>query len=94
MYDVSRYDQWMRSKLCDDCIALKVESRCVDRIDRTGVIHKVRPLSVDELFWQHLATINLLRQDFLTPEFGTKFQREISILIFGVTRISLRRKVG
>ena len=41
------------------------------------------------LYWQHLATTDLLWRNVLSPEFGTKSIRKY--LYFGVTRISLKQ---
>jgi len=39
-----------------------------------------------ELILQHVATIDVLRQNFLSPEFETKFQREISKFHYRLTQ--------
>ena len=65
-------------------------------VPRLSAINKARRSSVDELYnWQHLATIDLHWRNFLSPEFGTKFQGKIQCtLIFGGNRISLQHNAG
>jgi len=69
-----------------------------------SIVNVVWPATVDslsqwpstfvELSWQHVATIDVPWRNFLSPEYGTKFQREVPLFWRYQNFLKIQSRIG